>query len=67
METIVKKDLTGLIMKGFRLAHKKVVERAKRDDEELIIADKAGQPIRVKARDLWVITHAQAIGRLSCD
>lgn len=52
METINKKDLTELVMKGFRLAYRKVVEQAKRDDEELIIADKDGKPIRVKARDL---------------
>ena len=39
-------------MNGFRLAHKRLVEKAKRDDEELVIADKEGKPVRVKARDL---------------
>ena len=52
METITKEDLSKVVMKGFRLAHKKVVEQAKRDDAELVIADKDGQPVRVKARDL---------------
>ncbi len=52
METIVKKDLTEIVMRGFKLAHKKVVEQAKRDDAELVIADKDGKPVLVKARDL---------------
>lgn len=40
------------VLAGLRRAVRKVVEQAKRDDEELIIADKDGKPIRVKARDL---------------
>lgn len=53
METTTKKeDLSKVVMKGFRLAHKKVVEKAKRDDAELVIADKDGQPMLIKAREL---------------
>lgn len=52
METIAKKDISKQVMDGFRLAHKRLVEKAKRDDEELVIADKDGKPVRVKARDL---------------
>lgn len=40
------------VLAGVRRAVQKVVEQAKRDDDELIIADKDGKPIRVKARDL---------------
>lgn len=40
------------VLAGVRRAVQKVVEQAKRDDEELVIADKDGKPIRVKARDL---------------
>lgn len=40
------------VLAGVRRAVQKVVERAKRDDDELVIADKDGKPIRVKARDL---------------
>lgn len=40
------------VLAGLRRAVQKVVEQAKRDDDELIIADKDGQPVRVKARDL---------------
>lgn len=53
MGTVVEKeDISEKVMEGFRLAHKRLVEKAKRDDDELIIADKDGKPIRVKARDL---------------
>ncbi|WP_020601523.1 hypothetical protein [Spirosoma spitsbergense] len=53
METVTKKeDILEKAMVGFRLAHKRLVEKAKRDDEELVIADKDGKPVRVKARDL---------------
>ncbi|WP_169518264.1 hypothetical protein [Spirosoma luteum] len=51
METIAEKDISEKVMNGFRLAHKRLVEKAKHDDE-LIIADKEGKPVRVKARDL---------------
>jgi hypothetical protein len=40
------------VLAGVRRAVQKVVEKAKRDDEELVIADKDGKPVRVKARDL---------------
>lgn len=40
------------VLAGVRRAVQKVVEQAKRDDAELIIADKDGKPTRVKARDL---------------
>ncbi|MEF9931048.1 MAG: hypothetical protein RSC28_06170 [Bacteroidales bacterium] len=39
------------IMKGIRLAHKRLIERAKRDDRELVIS-KEGRILKVKARDL---------------
>jgi hypothetical protein len=40
------------VLAGIRRAVQKVVEQAKRDDDELVIAHKQGKPIRVKARDL---------------
>lgn len=53
METINKENnISEKVMDGFRLAHKRLVEKAKRDDDELVIADKNGKPMRVKARDL---------------
>lgn len=52
MAPVGTKELTETILKGFRLAHQKLVEKAKRDDDELMIADKDGKPIRVRARDL---------------
>ncbi|WP_198044998.1 hypothetical protein [Spirosoma montaniterrae] len=42
----------ALVLAGVRRAVQKVVDQAKRDDTELIIADKDGKPVRVKARDL---------------
>ncbi|WP_293679846.1 hypothetical protein [Spirosoma sp. 48-14] len=39
------------IMQGFRLAHKRLIEKAKREDDSLVI-ERDGKPIRVKARDL---------------
>ncbi len=44
-------ELTEKVLKGFRLAHKKLVEKAKRDDETLVIV-RDGQIVHVKARDL---------------
>lgn len=40
------------VLAGVRRAVQKVVEQAKRDNEEIVIADKNGKPVRVKARDL---------------
>ena len=40
------------VLAGVRRAVRKVVEQAQRDDAELVIADKDGKPVRVKARDL---------------
>jgi len=40
------------VLAGVRRAVQKVVEQAKRDDAELVIANKNGQPVLVKARDL---------------
>ncbi|GAB4020962.1 hypothetical protein [Spirosoma koreense] len=40
------------VLAGIRRAVQKVVEQAKRDDQELVIADENGKPVRVKARDL---------------
>ncbi len=39
------------VLAGVRRAVEKVVEQAKRNDEELVIA-RDGKPVRVKARDL---------------
>ncbi|GAB3558882.1 hypothetical protein [Spirosoma fluminis] len=44
--------LSAKVLGGFWLVHKRLVEKAKRDDDELVIADKDGNPVRVKARDL---------------
>lgn len=43
---------TEQVMAGMRLAVQKVIEQAKRDDAELVIADKDGKPVLVKAREL---------------
>ena len=52
METVSKKeDISEKVMEGFRLAHKRLVEKAKRDDDTLVI-ERNGKPIHVKARDL---------------
>jgi hypothetical protein len=54
METSVSKSIptNEEVLAGIRRAVQKVVEQAKRDDQELVIADKEGRPIRIKARDL---------------
>jgi hypothetical protein len=39
------------VLAGVRRAVQKVVEQAKRNDEELVIA-RDGKPVRVRARDL---------------
>lgn len=53
METEVKKeDIAAKVVDGFRLAHKRLLEKAKRDDDTLVIADKDGKPVHVKARNL---------------
>ena len=52
MEAATKKeDISEKVMDGFRLAHKRLVEKAKRDDDTLVI-ERDGKPVRVKARDL---------------
>lgn len=51
METVSKEDISAKVMKGFRLAHKRLVEKAKRDDDTLVI-ERNGKPAYVKARDL---------------
>lgn len=38
-------------MSGFRLAHKRLIEKAKREDDTLVI-ERKGKIIHVKARDL---------------
>ncbi|QKZ14577.1 hypothetical protein [Spirosoma sp. KUDC1026] len=54
METNEKKPMPSdeEVLAGIRRAVQKVVDQAKRDDDELVIADKEGRPIRIKARDL---------------
>lgn len=39
------------LLDGMRRAVQRVIEQAKRNDEELVIA-RDGKPVRVKARDL---------------
>lgn len=52
MEAVSKKeDISAKVMEGFRLAHKRLIEKAKRDDDTLVI-ERDGKPVRVKARDL---------------
>ena len=46
-----KEDLSEKVLTGFRLAHKKLVERAKRDDETLVIV-RDGKIVHIKACDL---------------
>ena len=54
MEAIVANPIPSNeeVLAGVRRAVQKVIEKAKRDDDELVIADKDGKPIHVKARDL---------------
>lgn len=51
METSQKKDLSDTVMKGFQLAYQRLVEKAKREDRELVIS-RDGKIVHVKARDL---------------
>ncbi|WP_420147114.1 hypothetical protein [Spirosoma sp.] len=52
MKTVSKQeDISEKVMAGFRLAHKRLVEKAKREDDTLVI-ERNGKPVRVKARDL---------------
>ena len=52
METVAEKeDIFKKVMDGFRLAHKRLVEKAKRDDDTLVI-ERNGKIVHVKARDL---------------
>ena len=46
-----KKELSEKVLKGFRMAYKKLIEKAKRDDETLVIV-RDGKIVHVKARDL---------------
>jgi len=46
-----KEDIADIAMKGFRLAHKRLVEKAKRDDDTLVIV-RDGKIVHIKARDL---------------
>ena len=39
------------VLAGVRRAVQKVIEQAKRNDEELVV-ERDGKPVRVKARDL---------------
>lgn len=52
METAIEKeDISKKVMDGFRLAQKRLVEKAKRDDDTLVI-ERNGKIVHVKARDL---------------
>ncbi|MBD2751511.1 hypothetical protein [Spirosoma validum] len=52
METVSKQeDISEKVMKGFRLAHKRLVEKAKREDDTLVI-ERDGKIMHIKARDL---------------
>lgn len=54
METIVANPIPSNeeVLAGVRRAVQKVVDQAKRDDDELVIADENGKAIHIKARDL---------------
>lgn len=45
------KLMENRIMRGIHLAHKRLLEKAKRDDKELVIAEQ-GKVLKVRARDL---------------
>jgi hypothetical protein len=51
MEAQYSQELAEKVLKGFRLAREKLVEKAKRDDETLVIV-RDGKIVHVKARDL---------------
>ena len=51
MNILNKEDLTEKVMEGMRRAVGKVIEKAKRDDETLVIV-RDGKIVHVKARDL---------------
>lgn len=52
MEAPVKQEnISKKVMDGFRLAHKRLVEKAKRDDDTLVI-ERDGKIVHVRARDL---------------
>ncbi|SOD78101.1 hypothetical protein [Spirosoma fluviale] len=52
METPDKQeDIAKKVMDGFRLAHKRLVEKAKREDDTLVI-ERDGKILHVRARDL---------------
>jgi hypothetical protein len=51
MESQYSQELAEKVLKGFRLAREKLVEKAKRDDETLVIV-RDGKIVHVKARDL---------------
>jgi hypothetical protein len=46
------KELREKILKGIALSYERLLEQKKREDGELIFADKDGKIITVKARDL---------------
>ncbi len=48
---IERKPSSEEVLAGVRRAVQKVVDQAKRNDEELVIV-RNGKPVRVKARDL---------------
>lgn len=54
MRTVVANPIPSNeeVLAGVRRAVQKVIEQAKRDNDELVIADKSGKPVHVKARDL---------------
>lgn len=51
METTAKKDVTELLMEGVKLAHQRLLEKAKRENATLVI-ERDGKIIHVPAREL---------------
>ena len=47
-----KKDLFDKILEGMKKASVKMAEKSAANDEELIVADKNGNPISVPAKEL---------------
>ena len=44
--------LSNEILEGIRKASKKLIEKSAANNEELIVADKNGNPVSIPARDL---------------
>lgn len=52
MSEIQIQEMQDKILKGIALSYERLIEKKKKNDEELVFADENGKIIRVKARDL---------------